>query len=224
MDGSIVRQLVFKDLRLMGKLTLLWWLGGVAAILIVIFAGKSMAMAGPILFITAMAGSAMHIVIQTVVEERRDKTLAFVMSLPVTAQGYTLAKVLTNVLLFGAVWLTLSAASFVVFVGDSGLPNGTIPFLTIILIGILVGFGICLAASLVSESLGWSIAAAGGANIGTQIFLWWVADLYGIRSVINGSTAVWNQTALTVLGGQLTVVALLIVGTFWLQSRKTDFI
>ena len=49
-------------------------------------------------------------------------------------------------------------------------------------------------------------------------------DLDGIRSVISGDVAVWNGTVLTVLAGQMFVIAALIGMTYALQSRKTDFI
>jgi hypothetical protein len=172
-----------------------------------------------------MAGAGMHAAMQTVVEERRVQTLPFIMSLPITVREYTLAKLLANLGIFTSVWLTLSGASFLVFRGPEGMPNGAIPFVTIVLVGIFLAYTIVLATSLVSESIGGSIAAIVGANIVTQLFLWWVVvDLPGIRAFVDGDVAVWNGTAFTVLGGQLLAVAALITVTYVLQSRKTDFI
>lgn len=224
MSDTIIRQLLIKDLRLMGLFTLLWWLLGVGSIVLAIFGGDRMVMPSFILFLTALGGAAIHLVMQTIVEERREKTLAFVMSLPVTIRQYTKAKMILNLGLFGAVWLSLSAASYIIFIGDEGMPDGNMPFVTIMFVTILVAFVLILAVSLVTESMGWAIAAAAGGNIGTQIFLWWVTDLPGFQATLGRPEAVWNATALTVLGCLVALGVLLLVGTFWLQSRKTEFV
>ena len=221
---SIVRQLVVKDLRIMGVFTLFWWLLGVGSIVLTMFGGERMAMPSFILFLTALGGAAIHLVMSTVVEERREKTLAFVMSLPVTIREYTTAKVAFNLGLFGLVWLTLSAASFVVFIGDEGLPDGSIPFVVVMFVNILVAFVLILSVSLVTESIGWAIGAAAGGNIASQIFLWWIVGLPGISSVIRGPVPVWNATVLTILGCLIGTALLLLIGTYWVQGRKTEFV
>ena len=221
---SIVRQLILKDLRIMGTFTLLWWLLGATSVVLVLFGGPRMFMPGFILFLTALGGAAIHLVMQTVVEERREQTLTFVMSLPVTVRQYTTAKVVLNLGLFGLVWLSLSAASFLVFVGDEGVPDGTIPMVVLMFVTIFVAFVLILSVSLVTESMGWAIAAAAGGNICTQIFLWWVADLPGIQSTVGGPVPVWNQTVLTVLGCLIALAVVSLSGTYWLQSRKTEFV
>ena len=136
MNRSIVRQLVMKDLEIMKIPVLCWWAGAIAAVVLVVLGGEVVGLYGSILFITGMAGAGIHAVMQTVVEERREQTLAFVMSLPITVREYTSAKLIANLAMFGAVWLTLSVASFVIFVGEEGMPDGTIPFVTIVLVGI----------------------------------------------------------------------------------------
>ena len=61
-------------------------------------------------------------------------------------------------------------------------------------------------------------------NIGTQMLLWLVADLHGIRSVIGGPEAIWNSTSLGILAIELVVIVVLLVVTYHLQSRKRDFV
>ena len=224
MSASIVPQLVRKDLHIMKIPMFVGWLGGIAAIVVTVLGGSGFFMFGMILFVTCMIGPGMYTVSQTVAEERKEQTLPFIMSLPITVREYTSAKMIANLAIFGSCWLTLSAASFVVFIGPEGMPNGAFPFVTIVLVGIFLAYTLILATSLISESMGWTITAVVGANILTQVFLWWVASLYGIRSVIGGNVAVWNPTALAVLGGQLAAIGVLIVLTYVLQSRKTDFI
>ncbi len=224
MSVSIVPQLVRKDLHIMKVPMFVGWLGGIAAIVVTVLGGSGFFIFGMILFVTCMIGPGMYTVSQTVAEERTQQTLPFIMSLPITVREYTTAKLVANLAIFGAVWLTLSGASFVVFIGPEGMPDGAFPFVTIVLVGIFLAYTLILSTSLVSESMGWTIAAVVGANILTQVFMWWVSSLYGIRSVIGGNVAVWNGAVLTVLGGQLAAIATLIGLTYVLQSRKRDFI
>lgn len=221
--GNVVRQLVLKDLRIMRGAFVGYCAGGLVALAIVMFGGEALGMAGVILFVTAIASAGIHAVMATVVEERQKQTLPFIMSLPVTVRQYTSAKILANLLLFGLLWLTLSAATYIVYVGDS-LPHGSIPFLTIVNMGILLAFVIILTVALVGESTVAAIAGVVLGNIGTQMYLWIVVDLYGIRSVIGGSRAVWTPTAVGILTTQAVLALVLVAATFVIQSRKTDFL
>ncbi len=224
MSDSIVRHLVVKDLRLMRIPILCYWAGGFLSIAVAVFGGETLGLMAFILFVSTLGATGIHAIMATVVEERRAHTLAFVMSLPVTIRQYSLAKLMANMLMFVGVWVTLSIASFIVFLGDDGMPDGTIPFAVILLLAILAAFTMMLSISLVSESIGWAITGSVIFNLGTQLFLWWVADLYPIRSTIGGPEPVWNATAVGIIGGQLATVGLIIGGTYLAQARKRDFV
>ena len=223
MSTSIVKQLVIKDLRIMKWYGLFYWIGGLLAIPVAMFGGDAAGMVGIILFVGALFGAGVHCAWQTVVEERREQTLAFVMSLPISVREYTSAKLIANLLLVGAIWVTLSTASYAVFIGETW-PGGFIPFMTIVLVAIFVAYIVILATTLVFESMTPSIVAMVAANLLTQALLWWIASLHGIRSVIGGQVPVWNGTALTVLAVQAASVVGLLVLTYYLQSRKTAFV
>ena len=225
MNRSLVGQLVRKDFEIMKVPILCWWVGGLVSAALPIFGGPRVFLASMILFVTAMAGAGFHTAMQTVLDERRTKTLPFIMSLPITVREYTSAKLLANLVAFGVVWMTLTAASFFVIVkADSGLPLGSIPFVAIVLVGIVLAYTIVLTTGLVTESLGITICAVVAVNLATQLFLWWVVGLDGIRSTVQGPVAVWSNTTLTVLGGQAVAIVGLIWLTYELQKRKRDFI
>lgn len=224
MTASLVPLLVRKDLRIMRLPSLMWWGGGLAAVAVVTLVGEPAFLFSFIVYVACMLGAGVHSVMQTVVEERRDKTLTFVMSLPITVREYTTAKLLANVTIFGSVWLTLSVATYVIFLGPGGMQAGAVPFVTVLLVQSFVAFVLVLAVSLVSESMGWSVASTVIANLGSQMFLWWATSLPGVAEVMGGDTAVWSRTIWTVLAGQAGIILALLLGTYALQARKTDFI
>jgi hypothetical protein len=161
---------------------------------------------------------------QTVVEEKTKLNLPFIMSLPVTLRQYTVAKLAANLLIFGSVWLTLSVASFVIFIGDDGMPVGTMPFMSIILVAIFMAYTLMLVTAIVSGSQGYTIFATVVGNIGLQAYLWLIGDLYPIRAFIGGNEAVWNTTTVSILLGQVVVTVALLVMTVVVQFRKKDFV
>lgn len=222
-EKTIIRELILKDLEIMKVPSICYWLGGIGAIVLAIAFGDTAGTIAFILFISALFGAGVHCAMQTITEERREQHLPFIMSLPVTISDYTKAKMAANLLLVGGIWLTLSAASYVIFIGDV-MPKGTIPLMTIILVAVLLAYIIILATTMIFDGLAPALIAVVGANLGSQAAIWWVASLHGVRATVNGAEAVWNSTYLTVLGCQLGLIALLILLVFYAQSKKTEFL
>ncbi len=220
---SVVRELVLKDLRIMKIPSICYWLAGIGSIVLALLWGDAAGTIAFILFISAIFGAGVHAAMQTITEERREQNLPFIMSLPITIADYTRAKMLANLLLVGGIWLTLSAASYVIFIGDV-MPSGTIPLMTIILVAVLLAYVIILATTMVFQGIAPAITAIVAANLGNQAFIWWIASFHAVRSTVNGTEAVWNATYLTVLGAQIGAIVVLVGLVFYAQSRKTEFL
>ncbi len=221
--NNVIRELILKDLRIMKVPALCYWLGGIAAVLIAVFYGDAAANVAFIVFVSVLFGAGVHSAMLTVTEERREQNLPFILSLPVTIVDYTMAKMIANLGLVGSIWVSLSAASYVIFIGDV-MPNGTIPFMTIILVAILLAYVTLLATTVVFPGLAPAIIAVVAVNLCSQAYLWIISALHSVRSTVNGLEAVWNSTYLTVLGVQLFAIAALIAFTFYAQARKTEFL
>ncbi len=224
MNATIVPQLVRKDLYLIRHVILYWWAGGIVGAALTMIVGPRFFIFGMILLLACMLGAGMHAAIMTVVEERKEKTLPFIMSLPITVREYTTAKLIANLAVFIGVWFSLFCAGLFAFVGPGILNDGAIPFATVVALGVFLAYVLVLATSLVTESHGWAVSSTVWANLGTQLFLWWVAGLPEIRSTIGGFSAVWSETALVVIGAQVGLIVVLIALTYVLQARKTDFV
>jgi len=218
MKTSIVPGLVRKDVRLLLTPALAWWLGGLGAVALMAFGPFLL---GMILFVTCLAGAGFHVAVQSTVEERREGALVFLMSLPVTPGQYVAAKLLANLAVFTPLWLTLSGASLIVF-APGGMAHGAFPFVVIVLVGIFLAFVVVLATSLVSGNLGAAIAAIVGANIATQLFLWWLVDLPSVRAVMQGEEVVWNTALVRALVGQLLAIVALLGASLSVCSRRRD--
>lgn len=225
MSQSIVRQLIFKDIYLMRRYVLAYWVAGLLCVaFMVLVSGEIAGAVGTILIVVAMASAGIHAIFLTIIEEKVKLNLPFIMSLPVTSAQYGVAKITANLLIFGSVWLTLSIAGSFVLIGGDGLPRGALPLLTIMTTAIFAAYTLMLSTALISGNQSATIASTVIANLGVQGYIWWVQSLYPIRAFVGGDTAVWNTTTVTVLVAQLAFIVALIIITVQIQIRKKDFI
>ncbi|HXU33139.1 MAG TPA: ABC transporter permease [Thermoanaerobaculia bacterium] len=224
MDFAMIKRLVLKDWYFLRGPILGYLAAGALALALVSQAGEGTFFAGSILLITVLITIGIHLAMATVVEERKNQTLAFVMSLPVSPAEYTTAKIFANLLIFLLPWLALLVGSFAVIAGNAALPDGLIPFTGIVLLEIFASSFLILAVALISESQSWTIGAIVFGNLFFQGFLYYVSHIPSIGQTMNGPRIVWSPAAVNLLVGEIVSIALMVGLTFWLQSRKTDFL
>ncbi len=222
--NAIVRSLVLKDWHLL-RWPIAFYIVAAGVALALCGTGDSFWFyAGAILLITSIITMAIHIVMATVANERTEKTLPFVMSLPITAMDYTTAKLIANGTLFLVPWVLVSGAALLLIVDRPELHNGLIPWTCAVMAELAVGYFFLMGVSIVSESLPWTIVAMVAGNLGFQAFLYYISNVPSVARAMRGDAIVWNAPIATTLVLEL-VASVAIVGlTFWLQSRKRDFI
>lgn len=224
MTGSITRQLIAKDLYIHRRAILVYLAVGFLSVALLLFGGGGLGfLLGAILLIGVLSAGAIHIVMVSVIGERSDKTLSFVMSLPVSPAGYALAKIASASVMFLAIWLALAAAVLGT-IYTTGFPDGWAPAASIILLQLVVTFAVILSAALVSESQGWTVAAIIASIIAMNILVPLVLRMPEVDQNLSGSTAVWTQGIVQILAVQLGLVATILGITTLLQARKTDFL
>jgi ABC-type Na+ efflux pump permease subunit len=208
-------------------------LGGLALAALPVSAAR---MAGILLAVNVMIAVSFHILFGTVLGERERKTLAFVLSLPVTPREVAAGKILSSFLSFLApgtaaatALVFLSPVDIFAAMASDGRPLlshllGWLAYFALVLGAWALFFSIVLAVALLSESLGWTIAVLTGlifvvGNAALQLaprIGWFVR--YG-RSLARGGP----ELPLT-LGAVAVGISLVLGATFWLQGRKTSFL
>jgi ABC-type transport system involved in multi-copper enzyme maturation permease subunit len=222
MSYSMVKRLILKDWYFL-RLPIAGYVAAGALSLALISAGGSgLSFVGSILLVTILISVGIHLAMLTVINERKEQTLSFVMSLPISAKEYTIAKILANLLIFLVPWVTLLGGGLALLVmGDAG---GMIPFTTLVLTEIFVSNCLILSVALVSESQNWTIFAIVLGNLSFNGFLYYVSHIPSIASAMKGHTMIWSQAPVTLLAAELAAIVLLLGLTFFFQGRKTDFI
>lgn len=223
MRGSVVNQLILKDWRL-NRTTILWsFVTGVAALGLVQFKKEVPVVVGAVWFFCALILLACFLPNSNVLNERKKQNLAFLMSLPISPMQYSGAKIASTFGMFLVPWLTLLGAGLSL-IAAIGIPRGFMPMF-LVLIGLtLVGFALMTGVTIVGESEGWYTASVVVCNSSYGLIWYLIARIPAVQHDMAGARAVWSPLMLKLLGGELAVVALVLALTFFLQSRKRDFI
>ena len=217
-------QLVRKDWYLVAWPLVALLLAGLASIVVLSINHWMTFLVGSILLISVVVLIGVVLVFGSVVNERSQKTLALVMSLPITAVQYTAAKLVSNVGVFTLAWQVLLGSTVVAILTRDNLPDGLIPFAVIVLGQLYVAYAITVAVALISESELWTIVVFSAFNISISIFMNLMGRLSEIGSHMEGPVPVWNATALGIIAVEWLIVAGAVAVTLWVQSRKTDFL
>ncbi len=223
MRGSVVWQLMLKDWRLYRGMIVFSILFGVIGLGIVQFATEVTVVVGTVLFFIAIILVGAMLPLAGIMNERKNKNLAFVMSLPVSSVQYTTSKLWSTTGMFLIPWVTLVAAGVLLIV-LRGFPHGVIPVMIILALLPWVGLGIITAAALIGESEGWGIAANVVVQSSYGLTWYFFSRVPEIMKYNNSPVVVWSPAVLKILAIELAIVPLLLVLTYFVQSRKRDFI
>jgi ABC-type Na+ efflux pump permease subunit len=221
---EIIRRLIAKDWYLQRYAIGGYLSAGAISVVFLSAGGNGSFYAGTILLITALMAMGLHLTMASIVGERTEQTLPFVMTLPVSSRDYTAAKVVGTLSMFLMPWTALIAATLAVLVRRSAETRALIPFTTLTVVELFAAFALLLFVAVTTESQAWTIGVMVASNLFFQAYLYSVTRLPAIARGMKAGHAVWSSTVLSVLGIEIAVIVSLLVLTFVVRSRKTDFL
>lgn len=224
MNYFLIRRLILKDWHF-SRLTIAVCLTvGAIALFITGLGGETMFYIGSVLFITVLIGLGITLAMLTVIYERKEQTLPFVMSLPISVTEYTTSKILANLLIFLLPWLILAVGSLAVIWGRDTLPNGMIPFVMLVVTEIFVAYCLVLAVALVTESEVWTIATIVICQLFFNYFLYFASHFPSVAASMEGPVTHWSPAVMWTLGIEAVLLIVILGATYLLQARKKDFL
>lgn len=220
--NPIVRQLVLKDLYLVR-----WMIGGSIFAGLIALAmmplGKVSAYVGGVSFMCVLIVLNIFLVMNNVVQERKEKSLLFILSLPVSTTEYTFAKVVASAIAFTVPWLVLTITN-VVMIDLTAIPNGILPFWITVLAYLLFYYCVLLAVSLVTESTGWHTTAIIVGNVSVNFLIPLLLSLPSVKAHSEGATAVWTGDIVAIIAVEILAGIAALGIAVYSQSRRPDFI
>lgn len=221
LNMPVIKQLIYKDWYVNRRLLAAYMGGGILS-LCIISLGEWQFFMGAITFISMLVGMGNHQLSATMIGERKDQTLAFVMSLPVSPADYAMAKFLSNMLLFFVPWLLLVLATTIVIL-ITPLPDGLVTFTLLVCVFIAVNHCICWSVTMATETEGSFLMVMIGLNCLLNPALYFLARSPDIGGHNRDPSFIWTGAATQVLVCEILAIVLLLVGTLYFRSRKKVF-
>jgi ABC-2 type transport system permease protein len=224
MKPQMVGILFLKDLFLSRRMLTAYLLGAIVSVAVSMVPDKTLSFLGFILAVTVAIGMGMHMIGELILDERKSHTLAFVMSLPVSALEYTLAKISVVLVTYAIPWTVMTVGLMVLTLILPSAKDGSIPATLAVFLLLLASFVIQMATAVITESIGATIAVLVAGNVFLNLFMMKFFQAPEIAEAVKGDSIVWGGLVLQVIAVELAVIVTAIVATFYFQSRKRSFV
>jgi ABC-2 type transport system permease protein len=222
MSGSAVNRLILKDLHLWRWLVAGALAAGSASIAIMPLTPVA-SYVGGVAFVCVLVILNIVLVMNGVVQERKDKVQLFILSLPVSTTQYTIAKVIANALAFTVPWTVLTTAAIAMIV-VSAMPDGLLPFWTVLLGYLLAYYFVLLAVGLATDSTGWHASTITIGNVSINLLIPLLLNLPSIGTQTSSPRAVWTADVVAMVVGEVLVGAGALALAIRLRAGRTDHV
>lgn len=223
MNPSMIYKLAVKDWHLFKWFILIYIVLGVSSAFIQSLQYDFAYYTGVVFLITVLIGSSAHIAISSVLTEKMENQMSFIMGLPINVLDYTMSKLIGGIVIYLICWLPIVVVAALNIMLTEHLPNGLIPMLIMSAGEILMAVTLLFCVGLLTGSLSVTIVFMIIMNIAFNLFLSVVSQISGILENIDGAVAVFNAPVYKVLGIELAIILIAIAITLYVKSRKTCF-
>jgi ABC-2 type transport system permease protein len=218
----VIRLLVAKDWQLFQKQAAAYVLGGIVALCFLGMASSWSFYVGSLLLIIVMVAAACFAISNSLLVERKEHTLPFIMSLPVSPLDFYLSKIVGNLLSFGVPFLLISIATLAVIL-STPLPNGLVLFALLIFGHILLAYSVSLSVAMAVESEGLNTFAMIASMVLINPFIMLLGQIPVIVDNVKTNAIVWSTPAVSILAAQVLLSIAVVFATGWIHCRKKSF-
>lgn len=217
----LTRKLVAKELHLFRWLLV----GGTAAGLAGLLAactGEVGFNVGFIVWLTAIIALGVMLALFGIATERKERSLLFMLSLPLSPGGYVRAKLLGLLACFVLPWALLSAGALALIIAMPGIPDGLLPYAVLLCVFLLLNFSLVLCGALHIASE----AGMGGliilTNMSISLFMMGVGRIPAIGQYTQAAAPVWNATFWQLLTAELALTLIALSLPLLIAARRRD--
>lgn len=219
----LMRKLITKELYLYR-----WLIGGVVAAgfigLLVAPTSEAGFNIGFLLWMTAIIAMGVMLAIFGVSQERKERSMLFVMSLPLSPRDYVRAKLLGLLLCFLLPWGLLSVGALALILLVPGIPDGLLVYAVLLCLYLLLNFAMVLSGMLHVTSE----AGMGGliivTNMTVSLFMMSIGRLPGIGVHMFGPAPVWSPAFWQVLAAEVGATLIVLVLPLLFAARRRDIV
>jgi ABC-2 type transport system permease protein len=222
LNTPVIQRLVVKDWQLFRKQLAFYVLAGFVALGFLGMAKPWAFYVGSLILLVVLVSAACFSISTSLVTERKEQTLAFVMSLPVSPADFIVSKLIGNLLTFLVPFAVILAGTLGVVL-FTPLPDGLFVYALLIFAWILFAYGVSLAVAMTVESEGWATFAMIGSMVMINPYMMALTQIPAISERVEKDAIVWTTPAVAILV-TLTALAVAVIGiTTWHHARKPAF-
>jgi ABC-2 type transport system permease protein len=220
--NPVIRQLVIRDLRLNSHVMLaMLAAGGIGIVLM--GTGRIGFGVGGVLFLTANIAGGVFAGIACIVQERKDQSVLFALSLPISPAQFALAKLVSALTLYFIPWFVLTVVACGGPLLSDTVPDGAGTFTLLIQGAALAATTGYLAMISVWASDAMMGVAILGFNVAFSLFITTI-NQPEFRAPLMAERIAWTEFAVMSLLGELLLIVLVLSIAWRVLSRRRDFV
>jgi ABC-2 type transport system permease protein len=218
----LTRKLIAKDFYLNRWLIIGSSVAGVLALLIAA-EGEVRFNIGMLIWLTTIVAFGVVLAMFSIGNERKERTLQFVLSLPLSHGDYVRIKVVGLMLCFLVPWSILSAGAVTLVAVMPNLPDGLLPFAVLLSGFFLANYSVVFCGALHTASEGLISVLIIVTNMNVTLFIFMVGALPSLNNHLRAPAPVWNSTFWTVLAVELATLVITLSLPYFVAARRRDF-
>ena len=221
--SSVTFQLVVKELH-----AYRWLIAGaiVAGSLALVLAsiGEVAFNVGALSWLTTIIACGVILPLYGIHRERKDRSLLFALSLPISPMGYVVAKMLGTLLSFVSIWSALVVGAAILVLAAPDIPNGLLPYVLLLSGFLLVNFSLVMCGALLTTSEAAVSAVVILTNMSVTLFMMLMGRVPGISAHMFAATPVWNSTFAMILVAEAATMAIALSLPSLVISRRREIV
>jgi len=222
MSSSVVRKLVLKDLYLHRHMLTL---ALVAGLLSIIGSGTSRTAfnVGSVFYLSTVIAFGVILVMYGIAQERKDKALLFVLSLPISPTQYLQAKLFSILTIFFVPWAVLTLGAVVMML-TTRIPDGLVPFFILVSTFMLMNFCLILCVALLTVNELMITGTVILTNMSVSLFFMLLGGMPEIQAHTLDNVVVWSPQFFIVLATQIVVMLIALTLTLCFGRARRGLI
>jgi len=179
---------------------------------------------GMLTWLTTIVAFGVVLAMLGIANERKERALQFVLSLPLSPGDYVRVKLFGLFLCYLVPWVILSAGAVVLLLVRPNLPDGLLPFAVLLSGFMLANFSVVLCGALHTASEGVMTIVIIVTNMNVTLFIFMVGGVPSLHDHLRAAAPVWNSTFWTVLAVELATLLVTLALPYFVAARRRDFI
>lgn len=218
----IIRLLVLKDWQLFERQLAAYVAAGIVALCLLGLARPWSFYAGSLLLLIVMVAAACFSISSSLLVERKEHTLGFIMSLPVSPLDFYLAKLVGNLVTFAVPFVLLIAGTSAVIL-FTPLPDGLLVFSLLVFGHVLLAYAVSLGVAMAVESEGFNTFVMIASMVLVNPFIMALGQIPSIGEGAKADAIAWSAPAIAILLAQIVLSITVLAATGWVHCRKKAF-